>query len=101
MKKLIILTVVSLITTLGLFAQNKTGKKDTMPHMQYTCTMHPEVISDTAGKCPKCGMTLVPKKVYTCPMPPEVVSDKPGKCPKCGMDLVEKKMPANTKGKKG
>ncbi|AZA83776.1 copper oxidase [Chryseobacterium lactis] len=27
---------------------------------------------------------------YTCPMHPEVISDKPGKCPKCGMDLVEK-----------
>ncbi|TZG00346.1 multicopper oxidase domain-containing protein (plasmid) [Chryseobacterium panacisoli] len=27
---------------------------------------------------------------YTCPMHPEVVSDKPGKCPKCGMDMVEK-----------
>lgn len=25
---------------------------------------------------------------YTCPMHPEVISDKPGKCPKCGMDLV-------------
>jgi hypothetical protein len=28
--------------------------------------------------------------VYTCPMHPEVVSDHPGKCPKCGMDLVKK-----------
>jgi Heavy metal binding domain len=28
---------------------------------------------------------------YTCPMHPDVVQDKPGKCPKCGMDLVEKK----------
>ena len=27
---------------------------------------------------------------YTCPMHPEVVQDKPGKCPKCGMELVEK-----------
>ena len=27
---------------------------------QYTCPMHPEVISDKAGKCPKCGMFLVP-----------------------------------------
>ena len=26
---------------------------------QYTCPMHPEVISDSPGKCPKCGMNLV------------------------------------------
>lgn len=24
----------------------------------YTCPMHPEVLSDTAGKCPQCGMDL-------------------------------------------
>lgn len=27
----------------------------------YTCEMHPEVISDKPGDCPKCGMKLVPK----------------------------------------
>ena len=34
-------------------------------------------------RAPKPGATL-----YTCPMHPEVISDKPGKCPKCGMTLV-------------
>jgi manganese oxidase len=28
----------------------------------YTCSMHPEVVSDKPGECPKCGMDLVPKK---------------------------------------
>ncbi len=28
---------------------------------------------------------------YTCPMHPEVVQDAPGNCPKCGTKLVEKK----------
>jgi len=62
----------------------------------YTCPMHPDIIKDKPGKCPKCGMTLVAKKAhadkpyYTCSMHSEVRSDKPGKCPKCGMDLVKK-----------
>lgn len=43
-------------------------------------------------------MKMAPKKVYTCTMHPEVISDKPGKCPKCGMDLVEKK-PVKAKSK--
>lgn len=31
--------------------------------------------------------------VYTCPMHPEVMLNHPGKCPKCGMDLVKKQEP--------
>ncbi len=29
--------------------------------MEYICPMHPEVHSDKPGRCPKCGMRLVPK----------------------------------------
>ncbi|HEN47511.1 MAG TPA: hypothetical protein ENI75_04030, partial [Mizugakiibacter sp.] len=28
----------------------------------YTCPMHPEVIQDTPGSCPQCGMTLVARE---------------------------------------
>jgi Heavy metal binding domain len=28
----------------------------------YTCPMHPEVTSAVPGRCPKCGMNLVPAK---------------------------------------
>ncbi|YCM44612.1 copper-translocating P-type ATPase [Verrucomicrobiaceae bacterium 227] len=55
--------------------------------------MDPEVVSETPGDCPKCGMALeqVPRAFgvtqYTCPMHPEVVEDAPGDCPKCGMPL--------------
>ena len=29
---------------------------------QYTCSMHPEVVKDAPGNCPKCAMKLVEKK---------------------------------------
>ena len=28
----------------------------------YTCPMHPDVVRDVPGTCPKCGMKLVPKE---------------------------------------
>jgi len=63
--------------------------------------MHPDVTSNKAGKCSKCGMDLTKStkekmkmetmKMYSCPMHTDVTSDKPGKCSKCGMALTEKK----------
>jgi Cu+-exporting ATPase len=29
----------------------------------YTCPMHPEVVSDAPGNCPKCGMALEPRTI--------------------------------------
>jgi hypothetical protein len=28
--------------------------------IKYTCPMHPDLISENPGKCPICGMKLVP-----------------------------------------
>jgi Cu+-exporting ATPase len=58
--------------------------------------MHPEVVSDKPGDCPKCGMALEPmaaalqKTIYTCPMHPQIEQDHPGDCPICGMPLEPK-----------
>lgn len=35
---------------------------DNHQHQKYTCPMHPEIIQDGPGNCPKCGMNLVPIK---------------------------------------
>jgi rubrerythrin len=74
--------------------------------VKYICPMpeHVSIEYDHPGKCPICGMILVPVTgatlaklqpggkllYYTCPMPEhaDVHSDKPGKCPKCGMTLI-------------
>jgi FtsP/CotA-like multicopper oxidase with cupredoxin domain len=59
----------------------------------YACPMHPEVVKDEAGRCPKCGMKLLvttapTATTYACPMHLEVTSQEPGRYPKCGMKLL-------------
>jgi RND family efflux transporter MFP subunit len=72
----------------------------------YRCPMHPEIVKNAPGKCPICGMDLVPVpgsgapapgapaakkerkiKYWVAPMDPSYIRDKPGKSP-MGMDLV-------------
>ena len=48
-----------------VFGQTPQNKSVKVAAKQYTCKMHPEVIQDKPGKCPKCGMKLVEKKVKT------------------------------------
>ena len=48
---------------------------------QYTCPMHPEVVADEPGNCPKCGMTLVPRESAASPHAGHVMSEEEHKIP--------------------
>jgi Cu+-exporting ATPase len=39
---------------------DKLKQEETAPGGRYTCPMHPEIVQDTPGSCPKCGMALEP-----------------------------------------
>jgi multidrug efflux pump subunit AcrA (membrane-fusion protein) len=80
--------------------------------ISFICPMpeHLAIKYDHPGKCPICGMALVPVRNdvlarfqpdgkvdhYTCPMPEhsDVRASKPGKCPRCGMTLIPVLVPS-------
>ena len=101
--KTIIMVLIATLTTIATFAQKSkanlpASKSGTTMLANYSCAMHPDVVSDKPGKCPKCNgdLTVSKKeqmkgeivKLYTCPMHPEVVSSHPGTCAKCSSKLV-------------
>jgi FtsP/CotA-like multicopper oxidase with cupredoxin domain len=58
------------------------------------CPMDPEIVASWAGKCPKCGMKLMPApaeteapSAFACPMHAEITATWAATCPKCGMTL--------------
>jgi hypothetical protein len=51
------------VAVLGVSGCKKSAPSESAAHpQQYTCSMHPEVVKDAPGDCPKCGMKLVEKK---------------------------------------
>ena len=58
------------------------------------CPMDPEIVASWAGKCPKCGMKLMPApaeteapSAFACPMHAEITATWAATCPKCSMTL--------------
>jgi hypothetical protein len=50
------------LTALGVAACDKAASSASgSQKRQYTCPMHPEVVKDVPGNCPKCGMKLIVK----------------------------------------
>ncbi len=45
---------------LALLAEMDIGEPEGDEPTTYSCPMHPEVVSEEAGHCPKCGMKLMP-----------------------------------------
>lgn len=102
--KLMAVIVLNIFSYTVIVAQ-ESGNSKIIEDKEYTCTMHPEIISNSQEFCPKCGMKLIEKgskiepdkkaQTYTCSMHPEVISDKAGMCPKCGMNLILKEEGSN------
>jgi FtsP/CotA-like multicopper oxidase with cupredoxin domain len=56
--------------------------------------MHSDVVCSWAGKCPSCGMKLMPAEAgtepptaFVCPMHADIAAAWAASCPKCGMTL--------------
>lgn len=108
---IIVLLLVSLAGSVAWYALREddhaahNGADPQAAKQQYTCGMHPMIITDEPGNCPICGMALTPVKAGTvgeeagnasgerkikywvAPMDPTYIRDEPGKSP-MGMDLV-------------
>lgn len=113
--KFLLFSLFSLLTLFSIFTVSCSSDKAESENHQHadnesqlwTCGMHPDVILEESGQCPKCGMNLVPLKTnnttggtgivlsdaehkilyWQAPMDPMEIYDKPGKS-KMGMDLV-------------
>jgi Cu(I)/Ag(I) efflux system membrane fusion protein len=68
-----------LLSILGCSQKSSNTKPADVDH--YTCSMHPSVRSDSPGKCPICGMELIPVKKNDATASPQANANVPGEKP--------------------
>jgi len=80
--------------TLGFLAEMDEVGGEGVETGIYSCPMDPDIVASWAGKCPKCGMKLMPAPeeteapaAFACPMHAEITATWPAECPDCGMTL--------------
>ena len=76
--------------TLAFIAEMDMGAPEGDGPVVYTCPMHPEVVSEEPGHCPRVrdeAAASRPGTTYTCPMHPRS-SARAGPLPECGMKLL-------------
>jgi multidrug efflux pump subunit AcrA (membrane-fusion protein) len=71
------------MTLIPVMARPEPVRQSTIPTIQ-----NPAQIPPPANTNSPSAAKPEAKQLYTCPMHPEVVADQPGKCPRCEMDLV-------------
>jgi hypothetical protein len=75
------------LTSLSALTTSCSDNKGTA---ETSTTASPAAVTDSTAKPggnPGPGIAI---ESYTCTMHPEVITNEPGKCPKCGMDLIKK-----------
>jgi len=110
MKTASLIILIVMTSAVGSFAQccslagsNSTlGASTNCAGTYYACPSHPDVTSDKATNCPKCGGLLVEKTrktnnkskknvSYSCNTHSEISQQTKRKCPKCGEKLKKEK----------
>jgi len=62
MHRQILILIAAAMTCAAINAVANPSPTPSASPQKYTCVMHPEVVMDHPGNCPKCGMKLVPLK---------------------------------------
>jgi len=76
-----------------LAPQLQAQSQQELPPISWVCPMPEDDVNEAGpGRCPICGMDLIPVRLdlaYTCPNHPAVILDKPGSCPIDRRELVQ------------